>query len=70
MDLESYQKLIGIDSGEIAEFPSAIGREKKLHLIRSGMIELSEDAYGWLEGEPALPGGANRGASLDLPREY
>lgn len=54
MDLESYQKLIDADFGKIAEFPTAIEREKKLHLVRSGMIELNKDAYDWLEGDPAL----------------
>lgn len=54
MGLESYQNLIGPDLGTIAEFPAAIERDKKLHLIRSGMIELSKNAYDWLEGDPAL----------------
>ena len=54
MELESYQKLIGADMGKIAEFPTAIEQKKKLHLIRSGMIELSTDAYSWLDGEPSL----------------
>lgn len=54
MGLESYQKLIGPDLGMIAEFPTAIDREKKLHLIRSGMIEPNNEAYGWLEGDTTL----------------
>ncbi|GAA4463852.1 P-loop NTPase fold protein [Novipirellula rosea] len=54
MGLESYQMLIGPELGTITEFPTAIERDKKLHLIRAGMIELSKDAYVWLEGDPAL----------------
>lgn len=54
MSLESYQKLIGPDLGEIAEFPTTIDFGKKLHLIRSRMIELDESAYNWLQEEPAL----------------
>src|SRR5690606_7335350 len=54
MPQDSYEKLIGPELGTITEFPTAIDREKRLHLIRSGMIELSESAYDWLEGEPAL----------------
>lgn len=54
MGLESYRKLIKPDLGMIAEFPVEIERDKKLHLIRSGMIELSKDAYGWLAGDPEL----------------
>lgn len=54
MGLESYKKLIGPDLGKISKLPTAIEREKKLHLIRSGMIELSQDAYSWLEGESEL----------------
>lgn len=54
MELESYQKLIGADLGKIAEFPTAIDHEKKLHLIRSGMIQFSKEAYDWLQGDPSL----------------
>ena len=54
MDMMSYKQLIGPDLGKIAEFPTAINREKKLHLIRCGMIEWSKNAYDWLAGEPAL----------------
>ncbi|WP_286762449.1 MULTISPECIES: P-loop NTPase fold protein [Rhodopirellula] len=54
MKLESYKKLIGPDLGSIAEFPIEIEREKKLHLIRSGMIELSQETYGVLEGDAEL----------------
>jgi len=52
--LDSYKKLISSNLGGIAEYPTAIDPMKKLHLIRSGMIELSQDAYSWLEGETAL----------------
>ena len=54
MDLVSYQKLIGADLGKIGEFPTTIEHKKKLHLIRSGMIELNASTYGWLKGESAL----------------
>jgi hypothetical protein len=54
MNLESYQKLIGPDLGTISEFPTTIDSSKKLHLIRSGMIELSENAWNWLQGSPTL----------------
>lgn len=54
MNLESYQKLISPDLGNITEFPTAIDPTKKLHLIRSGMIELSEITWNWLQGSPTL----------------
>ncbi len=54
MHLESYQKLILPGLGKINELPSAIDREKKLHLIQSRMIEWRKDAYDWLKGEPEL----------------
>lgn len=50
MRLESYQKLVGPGLGEIAELPTSIERDKKLHLIRSGMIGWSQNAYDWLAG--------------------
>jgi hypothetical protein len=54
MSIESYRALIGPDLGAIFELPVAIDSEFKLHLIRSGMIELNEESFNWLQGEPAL----------------
>ena len=54
MSLESYQKLIGKDLGNLSVCPTAIGEKKKLHLIRSGMIALDEEGWKWLQGMPAL----------------
>uniref|UniRef100_UPI0005C7DC00 hypothetical protein n=1 Tax=Rhodopirellula sallentina TaxID=1263869 RepID=UPI0005C7DC00 len=54
MDLESYKILIGPDLGKVAELPTAIENDKRLHLIRLGMIELNQEAYDWLEGNPTL----------------
>jgi hypothetical protein len=54
MDLESYKILIGPDLGEVAELPTSLENEKKLHLIRSGMIDLNQEAYDWLDGNPTL----------------
>lgn len=54
MGLENYQKLIGPDLGRITDVPSAIERDKKLHLIRSGMVALSKNAHDCLDGDPAL----------------
>ncbi|SMP45818.1 KAP family P-loop domain-containing protein [Neorhodopirellula lusitana] len=54
MDLESYKILIGPDLGKVAELPTAIENDKRLHLIRLGMIELNQEAYDWSEGNPTL----------------
>lgn len=54
IELESYKMLIGADLGKITEFPENIEHEKRLHLIRSGMIELSDSAFAWLQGCSAL----------------
>ena len=54
MRLEIYQKLLGPGLGQIAELPTSIERGKKLHLIRSGMIEWSKEAFDWLAGESVL----------------
>ena len=54
MSLANYQRLISPELGIISEFPTAIEPKKKLHLINSGMIELSENSRVWLQGQPAL----------------
>lgn len=54
MGIESYRALIGPELGAISELPIAIDSEFKLHLIRSGMIDLNEASFSWLQGEPAL----------------
>jgi len=54
MSVESYTALIGPNLGTITEFPVAIGSEKKLHLIRSRMIDLNDGSFNWLQEEPAL----------------
>ncbi|MEW4491037.1 hypothetical protein AB1L42_23365 [Thalassoglobus sp. JC818] len=54
MDLESYKKLIRPDLGKVAHYPTTIDNKKKLHLIRFGTIELSQDTYSWLGSDPEL----------------
>lgn len=54
MPVEIYQKLLGPALGQIAELPTSIERDKKLHLIRSGMVGWSKEAYDWLAGESVL----------------